>query len=110
MKRSINYSITAAVLVFVVMAALPPAVHAAWDGKQTMTLGNTVVAEFVGDPGDEVHHFRFYAPEGTVVKTTLKVAKGSPLIPQVEVYDADGALIETLTAKDGFELTESGWY
>ena len=110
MKRSNLFPITAAVLVFVVMAALPPAVHAAWDGKQTITLGNTVVAEFAGDPGDEVHHFRFYAPEGTVVKTTLKVAKGSPLIPEVKVYDADGALIETLAAKAQFEITVSGWY
>jgi len=110
MKRSSTISITAAVLVLVVMAALPPAVHAAWDGKQTITLGNTVAAEFVGDPGDEVHHFRFYAPEGTTVKTTLKVSKGSPLIPAVEVYDADGALVRTLTAKDQFELSVSGWY
>jgi len=110
MKRGTFTPIATALIALTILAVLPLAAHAAWDGKQTIVLGNTIAAEFVGDPGEEVHHIRFFAPEGTLVRTTLRVAKGSPLIPEAKVFDAHGAEIETLAARDRFGITESGWY
>lgn len=59
---------------------------AAWDGHQSIVLGETVNAEFAGEPGAEVHRFEFFAPPDAALSATLK--KPSSLVLNLDLLDA----------------------
>jgi hypothetical protein len=104
-------------LILVLLAALSPRTgDAAWDGTQTLRLGDLISAEFVGAPLTEVHKFSFYVVANTTMNTTITVdSKAVGLVPEVTLFtDADvqvdlGAT-QTGNKIKNFKFTSSGDY
>jgi hypothetical protein len=67
--------------------------EAAWDGTQQIVLGDRLSALFVAAPGSETHDYTFYAPDGTVLTVSWKVAEGEEL--DVQVLDPEMQPIDT---------------
>jgi hypothetical protein len=110
--RSAHVPIVVAALL-AIMAAAPA--HAGWNGEQAIPLGAKISAEFAGKVADETHRFTFFAPEGTGLTATLKVAKGATLVAEMAVTDLSGGALDLGGALKGtkikkFVLEKGGWY
>src|SRR5262245_6359713 len=83
----------------------PDATQAAWDGTQTLRLGDLVTAEFVAPPLTEVHKFSFYVMKDTVMNTAITVDEAAEgLVPEVALVGADEAEVPLGAAQVGNKI------
>jgi hypothetical protein len=86
------------------VVALAISAGAAWDGQQTVILGDAFSSAFQGDPGVEMHRFDFYAPTGATLKAKIKVEKGDDLAPAWQVFTIAGDEVDLGTALKGTQI------
>lgn len=77
---------------------------AAWDGNQAIRLGDAVSAEFEDAPGEEVHRYSFFVPDGAVLTTLVKGDPG--LATHTDLLDAMGADVDTAAAEKPTGITK----
>jgi hypothetical protein len=83
--------VSLAVVAGMLLAARPA--RAAWDGTQQVVPGDRVTAVFAAAPGTEVHDYPFYAPDGTKLTVSWKVAHGQAL--SVAILDPEMQPVDT---------------
>ena len=84
--------------------ALAMTAGAAWNGEQSIVLGDSVSSTFQSDPGAEMHRYGFYAPTGTSLKAKIKVDKGASLAPAWQVFTLAGDEVDLGDALKGTQI------
>lgn len=98
------------------LVASPSATQAAWDGIQTVHLGDSITAEFTGAPLAEEHKYSFYAVKDTVLSTSIKVdASAAGLVPELKLFTHDDVAVNLGATQVGnlvknFKFTTTGEY
>jgi hypothetical protein len=86
------------------IVALAISAGAAWDGQQTVILGDAFSSAFKSDPGAEMHRYDFYAPTGSSLKAKIKVDKGADLAPAWQIFTVAGDEVDLGDALKGTQI------
>jgi hypothetical protein len=114
--KSLWTTIVLAAAAAVALVGSPSTTEAAWDGTQTVRLGDLITAEFVGPPLAEAHRYSFYVMKDTVMNTTITVNSSSAgLVPELTLFAADETQVDLGAAQNGnkiknFKFLTSGSY
>ena len=103
------------VVVGALCAAILGTAGAAWDGEQTVVLGDSFSSAFEADPGEELHLYRFYAPASAKLQAKMRLDSDGDVKPLWKVVDAAGDDVPLGTRSTGRKIKnlrfkEGGFY
>ncbi len=93
-RRKAILPFLAAVAGLVFLAGTPAPAVAAWNGQETIQLGDQPTATFSGGALTEIHEWWFFAPAGTKMNVQVKVAKGADLVPGLKLFASTGKEVD----------------